>query len=74
MIAGRFYPLETRVARWNTSGPEALLHHIHRDLLAHTRGRLNDGAALVALHRRPDNHGQRRHGAIIHSGGFTHTH
>ncbi|MET7539571.1 hypothetical protein [Streptomyces sp. NPDC005349] len=67
MISGSFYPLETRVARWNTSGPEALLHHIHR-------GRLNDDAALVALHRHPDNHGHRRHGAIIHSGGFTHTH
>ncbi|MET7931999.1 serine/threonine-protein phosphatase, partial [Streptomyces sp. NPDC005349] len=47
MIAGRFYPLETRVARWNTSGPEALLHDIHGDLPARTRGGLN-GAVLVA--------------------------
>lgn len=66
---GRFYPLETRVVHWNTTGPESLLHHIHRDLLAHTRGRLNDDAALVALHRHPDSHGHRRHGRVTHSSG-----
>lgn len=70
---GRFYPLETRVARWNTSGPESLLHHIHRDLLSHTRGRLNDDAALVALHRHSDRQAHRRHGRVIHSSGFGHT-
>ncbi|WP_445282085.1 PP2C family protein-serine/threonine phosphatase [Streptomyces sp. DSM 118148] len=59
---GRFYPLEARVAQWNRTGPESLLHHIHRDLLSHTGGYLNDDAALVALHRHPDDHEHRRHG------------
>nr|WP_245238068.1 PP2C family protein-serine/threonine phosphatase [Streptomyces roseochromogenus] len=67
---GRFYPFEARAAQWNKAGPESLLHHIQRDLLAHTRGRLNDDAALVALHREPDSH--RRHGRVIHSSGFGH--
>ncbi|MEU6774045.1 PP2C family protein-serine/threonine phosphatase [Streptomyces sp. NPDC046759] len=69
---GRFYPLETRAAQWNRSGPESLLHHIQRDLLAHARGRLNDDAALVALHRQAEGHGHRLHGRIVHSGGVGH--
>ncbi|MFI2644444.1 PP2C family protein-serine/threonine phosphatase [Streptomyces sp. NPDC018610] len=67
---GRFYPLETRITQWHRTGPESLLHHIHRDLLAHTRGHLNDDAALVALHRHPDGQEHRRHGRIVHSSGF----
>ncbi|MFC7867308.1 PP2C family protein-serine/threonine phosphatase [Streptomyces murinus] len=58
---GRFYPLAERVARWTDDSPEALLHHIRRDLLAHAGGRLGDDAALIALHRTPvDRH--RHHG------------
>ncbi|MFF7969926.1 SpoIIE family protein phosphatase [Streptomyces sp. NPDC007905] len=48
---GRFYPLAERVARWTDDSPEALMHHVRRDLLAHVGGRLNDDAALIALHR-----------------------
>ncbi|WP_440557573.1 PP2C family protein-serine/threonine phosphatase [Streptomyces sp. SCPE 10] len=58
---GRFYPLETRVAQWHKAGPESLLHHIRHDLLAYTHGRLNDDAALVALHLHPDDQRHRRH-------------
>ncbi|MFE1882925.1 PP2C family protein-serine/threonine phosphatase [Streptomyces diastatochromogenes] len=50
---GRFYPLAERVARWTDDSPEALMHHVRRDLLAHAGGRLNDDAALIALHRTP---------------------
>ncbi|MGW2741125.1 PP2C family protein-serine/threonine phosphatase [Streptomyces sp. NPDC001450] len=50
---GRFYPLAERVARWTDDSPEALMHHVRRDLLAHVGGRLNDDAALIALHRTP---------------------
>ncbi|MEU9479820.1 PP2C family protein-serine/threonine phosphatase [Streptomyces sp. NPDC048191] len=50
---GRFYPLADRVARWTDDSPEALMHHIRRDLLAHVGGRLGDDAALIALHRTP---------------------
>ncbi|MGW7258829.1 PP2C family protein-serine/threonine phosphatase [Streptomyces sp. NPDC054834] len=56
---GRFYPLAERVARWTEAGPEALMHHIRRDLLTHTGGQLDDDAALIALHRTPTV--QRRH-------------
>ncbi|MEV4339745.1 PP2C family protein-serine/threonine phosphatase [Streptomyces sp. NPDC049590] len=48
---GRFYPLADRVARWTGDGPEALMHHLRRDLLAHAGGRLGDDAALIAVHR-----------------------
>ncbi|MFH7340299.1 PP2C family protein-serine/threonine phosphatase [Streptomyces hygroscopicus] len=58
---GRFYPLAERVARWTDDSPEALMHHLRRDLLAHAGGRLGDDAALIALHRAPvDRH--RLHG------------
>ncbi|WP_235458965.1 PP2C family protein-serine/threonine phosphatase [Streptomyces olivochromogenes] len=51
---GTFYQLTQRAARWSGSSPEALLHHLRRDLLAHAGGRLHDDAALVALRCRPD--------------------
>ncbi|MFJ3639895.1 PP2C family protein-serine/threonine phosphatase [Streptomyces sp. NPDC090108] len=58
---GRFYPLAERVARWTDASPEALMHHLRHDLLAHAGGRLGDDAALIALHRTPvDRH--RHHG------------
>jgi hypothetical protein len=70
---GAFYPFETRAAQWSEAGPESLLHHIQRDLLAHTRGRLDDDAALVALRREPDIHRRRHHGRVIHASGFGHS-
>ncbi|MFC9282242.1 PP2C family protein-serine/threonine phosphatase [Streptomyces collinus] len=70
---GRFYPLETRLAHWHGTGPESLLHHIHRDLLAHTRGHLNDDVALVALHRHPNTQGHRRYRRVTHAGGSGHS-
>ncbi len=48
---GRFYPLAERAARWTDVSPEALMHHLRHDLLAHVGGRLDDDAALIALHR-----------------------
>ncbi|MFF9086372.1 PP2C family protein-serine/threonine phosphatase [Streptomyces sp. NPDC014991] len=62
---GRFYPLADRVARWTDVSPEALMHHLRRDLLAHAGGRLGDDAALIALHRTPVER-RRPHG---HGGG-----
>ncbi|RMB83116.1 PP2C family protein-serine/threonine phosphatase [Streptomyces shenzhenensis] len=50
---GAFYPLTERVAQWAGHSPQSLLHHIQRDLLAHTGGRLGDDAALIAIRRSP---------------------
>ncbi|MFF8990600.1 PP2C family protein-serine/threonine phosphatase [Streptomyces sp. NPDC014983] len=68
---GRFYPLAERVARWTDDSPEALLHHLRRDLLAHAGGRLDDDAAMIALHRTPAErhrlHGHGHgHGRAVH--------
>ncbi|MEU6662083.1 PP2C family protein-serine/threonine phosphatase [Streptomyces sp. NPDC046821] len=49
--AGDFYPLAERVASFPASGPDALLHHIHHDLLAHTGKRLTDDAAFLIIKR-----------------------
>ncbi|MEW2286093.1 PP2C family protein-serine/threonine phosphatase [Streptomyces sp. NPDC047841] len=49
----RFYPLADRVVRWTEDSPEALMHRLRRDLLAHAGGRLGDDAALIAVHRTP---------------------
>ncbi|MCQ4081760.1 serine/threonine-protein phosphatase [Streptomyces sp. RB6PN25] len=51
--SGGFYPFAVRAAQWADSSPEILLHHIRRDLLAHAGGRLDDDAALIAIHRPP---------------------
>ncbi|MFE7216222.1 PP2C family protein-serine/threonine phosphatase [Streptomyces sp. NPDC057611] len=48
---GAFYPFAERVAQWADHNPEALLHHIRRDLVAHTGGRLGDDVALIAIRR-----------------------
>ncbi|AOR30195.1 protein phosphatase [Streptomyces fodineus] len=48
---GRFYPLTERAVHWTDDSPEALMHHVRRDLLTHAGGRLDDDAALIALHR-----------------------
>ncbi|MET9074770.1 PP2C family protein-serine/threonine phosphatase [Streptomyces sp. NPDC004232] len=59
--AGAFYPLAERVAAFPPSSPDALLHHIHRDLLAHTGGRLTDDAAFLIIERTPSHHLHRPH-------------
>ncbi|MFE8948526.1 PP2C family protein-serine/threonine phosphatase [Streptomyces sp. NPDC007856] len=48
---GAFYPLTERAASAPTSGPEALIRHIHRDLLNHVGHELGDDAALLVLER-----------------------
>ncbi|MFE7776211.1 PP2C family protein-serine/threonine phosphatase [Streptomyces sp. NPDC057445] len=48
---GNFYPFAERATQWTDNSPEALLHHIRRDLLAHAGGRLDDDAALIAIRR-----------------------
>ncbi|UKY47986.1 PP2C family protein-serine/threonine phosphatase [Streptomyces inhibens] len=48
---GNFYPFAERATQWTGSSPEALLHHLRRDLLHHAGGRLDDDAALIAIHR-----------------------
>lgn len=56
---GAFYPLAERVASFPSlpgGGPDSLLHHIHRDLLAHTGGQLNDDIALLVIERVPTHH------------------
>ncbi|MFE7332214.1 PP2C family protein-serine/threonine phosphatase [Streptomyces sp. NPDC057565] len=51
--SGAFYPLAERVASFPTSSPDTLLHHIHRDLLAHIGGHPADDAALLVIERTP---------------------
>ncbi|WP_433893285.1 PP2C family protein-serine/threonine phosphatase [Streptomyces sp. CA-111067] len=50
---GAFYPLAERIAGFRGSGPDALLRHIHLDLLAHTGGQPADDAALLIIERGP---------------------
>lgn len=53
---GSFYPLAQRVGQWSGCGPEGLLNHLRRDLLAHVGGRLGDDAAMVVIQRSPTLH------------------
>jgi serine phosphatase RsbU (regulator of sigma subunit) len=53
---GAFYPLAERVASFPASSPDALLHHIRRDLLAHIGGSLADDAALMVIERTSSHH------------------
>jgi serine phosphatase RsbU (regulator of sigma subunit) len=55
--SGDFYPFAERAAQWTECGPEPLLRHIRRDLLAHVGGRLGDDAALIAIRRAPTHSG-----------------
>ncbi|MFF4795377.1 PP2C family protein-serine/threonine phosphatase [Streptomyces sp. NPDC001276] len=48
---GVFYPFAERAAQWADQNPDALLHHIQRDLSTYTGGRLGDDAALIAICR-----------------------
>jgi serine phosphatase RsbU (regulator of sigma subunit) len=68
---GRFYPLTERAVRWTDDSPEALMHHVRRDLLAHAGGRLDDDAALIALHRTAVDR-LRRHGRVPGTDAFRH--
>ncbi|MER5361516.1 PP2C family protein-serine/threonine phosphatase [Streptomyces sp. NPDC002785] len=59
---GDFYPFAERAARWAESSPEALLHHLRGDLLAHVGGHLGDDAAFIAIRRDPIHQPGRNHG------------
>ncbi|MEV7236853.1 SpoIIE family protein phosphatase [Streptomyces sp. NPDC051020] len=59
---GTFYPFVVRAAQWTDSPPEVLLHHIERDLVAHTGGDLGDDVALIAIRRAPTGHPSQRRG------------
>ncbi|WTF81149.1 serine/threonine-protein phosphatase [Streptomyces sp. NBC_01594] len=58
---GAFYPLAERVASFSTSSPDALLHHIHDDLLAHVGEQPTDDAALLVIERTASHHRHRPH-------------
>ncbi|MFF4685285.1 PP2C family protein-serine/threonine phosphatase [Streptomyces sp. NPDC001307] len=66
---GRFYPLTERAALWTDDAPEALMHHVRRDLLTHAGGRLDDDAALIALHRTAVDR-RRHHGRVTGANGL----
>ncbi|WP_232837777.1 PP2C family protein-serine/threonine phosphatase [Streptomyces atratus] len=51
--SGAFYPLAERVASFPATNPDTLLHHIHRDLLAHIGGHPADDVALLVIERTP---------------------
>jgi hypothetical protein len=70
---GGFYPLAERAAQWEQAGPDELLHHLRRDLLAHVGGRLTDDAAVVALRRTPEVHRGRHHMRIPHTRARNHS-
>jgi serine phosphatase RsbU (regulator of sigma subunit) len=49
--AGTFYPLVERLPNWSGGTPDELLQAIGADLQRHTRARLADDVAMVAIHR-----------------------
>jgi hypothetical protein len=51
---GRFYPLTGRIRSWALLPPRELLDHLHQDLLAHSRGNLDDDIAALVAYRHPD--------------------
>ncbi|MGW0817684.1 PP2C family protein-serine/threonine phosphatase [Streptomyces viridiviolaceus] len=66
---GAFYPLEARLARWPRCGPDTLIEHVRRDLLAHTDGALRDDAAILALRRTAVPHAGHLGDELVGSGG-----
>jgi serine phosphatase RsbU (regulator of sigma subunit) len=64
--SGTFYPLAQRLAHWTRCDPEALLHHLRRDLLAHCGGHLGDDAAIVAIQRMPEPQSDHRFRLLNH--------
>ncbi|MER7841045.1 PP2C family protein-serine/threonine phosphatase [Streptomyces sp. NPDC096040] len=69
---GAFYPLAERVASFPASSPDALLHHIHRDLLEHTGEQFTDDAAFLIIERTPSRHLHRPH-LMSYTGGSSTT-
>ncbi|MEV6949578.1 PP2C family protein-serine/threonine phosphatase [Streptomyces sp. NPDC051172] len=65
---GAFYPLAERVASFPASSPDALLHHLHRDLLEYTGEQLTDDAAFLIIERTPSRHLHLPH-LMSHAGG-----
>jgi serine phosphatase RsbU (regulator of sigma subunit) len=59
--AGVFYPLAERVAAFPASSPDALLRHIHADLLKHIGDQPADDAALLIIERTASAHFHRPH-------------
>ncbi|MEU9487449.1 PP2C family protein-serine/threonine phosphatase [Streptomyces decoyicus] len=47
--SGAFYPLADRVASCNAIAPDALVRHLHDDLLRHAGGNLGDDAVIIAI-------------------------
>ncbi|MFF1895243.1 PP2C family protein-serine/threonine phosphatase [Streptomyces sp. NPDC058206] len=58
---GAFYPLAERVASFSTTSPDALLRHIHDDLLAHVGEQPTDDTALLVIERTASHHLHRPH-------------
>lgn len=53
---GDFFPLTERVASLPASGPETLIHRVHRDLLDHIGHEPGDDVALLAIERYAAHH------------------
>ncbi|MGW3497337.1 PP2C family protein-serine/threonine phosphatase [Streptomyces sp. NPDC001020] len=70
---GAFYPLVERATQWADHHPETLLHHLQRDLIAYTGGRLGDDVALIAVRRTPVPHPDHHLGRAIRPGAFHHS-
>lgn len=47
--SGAFYPLADRVASCHATAPDALVRHLHDDLLRHAGGNLGDDAVIIAI-------------------------
>ncbi|MFJ3820892.1 PP2C family protein-serine/threonine phosphatase [Streptomyces nodosus] len=67
---GAFYPFSERAARWAGHPPEALLHHVERNLLAHTGGHLGDDVAIIAIRRIAIPHPSHRLEHAVQSGAL----
>jgi Stage II sporulation protein E (SpoIIE) len=52
--SGAFYPLVDRLAAWKGTGPDALVEHLHTDLLRYAGGHLDDDAVLIAITKTSD--------------------
>ncbi|MGY0056829.1 SpoIIE family protein phosphatase [Streptomyces sp. LZ34] len=51
--AGEFYPLADRLSGWASLPTPELLQRLKKDLDAHTKGRLQDDAAVIVLEHVP---------------------
>ncbi|MEU5022506.1 PP2C family protein-serine/threonine phosphatase [Streptomyces angustmyceticus] len=47
--SGAFYPLADRVTAGSAAAPDALVRHLHADLLRHAGGNLGDDAVIIAI-------------------------